>query len=71
MRFKESIRQGLGKLFRSSFWNKITDDSEYEKELESIRYGEKSLLAAGGDNQPMYQIIDLGERFLLADVDDG
>ena len=70
MRFKESIRQGLGKLFRSSFWNKITDDSEYEKELESIRYGEKSLLAAGGDNQPMYQIIDLGERFLLADVDD-
>ena len=70
MRFKESIKQGLGKLFRSSFWNKITDDSEYEKELESIRYGEKSLLAAGGDNQPMYQIIDLGERFLLADVDD-
>ena len=70
MSIKESIRQELGKLFRSSFWNKITDDSEYEKELESIRYGEKSLLAAGGDNQPMYQIIDLGERFLLADVDD-
>ena len=70
MRFKESIRQGLGKLFRLSFWNKTTDDSEYEKELESIRYGEKSLLAAGGDNQPMYQIIDLGERFLFADVDD-
>ena len=65
-----SIKSLLGKIFESSLFKKITDDSKYEKELESIRYGEKSLLTTGGESQPMYQIIDLGDSFLFADVDD-
>ena len=70
MSIKEWIKSLLEKVFHSPFWEKITDDSDYQRELESIRYGEKSLLTSGGNNQPMYQIIDLGERFLFADVDD-
>ena len=70
MSIRETIRQGLEKMFHSGLWNKMTDDSEYQQELASIKYGEKSLLTAGGDNQPMYQIIDLGDRFLFADMDD-
>ena len=70
MSIRETIRQKLGKLFSSRIYEKITDDSEYQKELDSIRYGEKSLLTSGGDKHPMYQIIDLGDRFLFADMDD-
>ena len=70
MSIKEWIKSLLEKVFHSPFWEKITDDSDYQRELKSIRYGEKSLLTSGGNNQPMYQIIDLGERFLFADVDD-
>ena len=70
MSIKEWIKSLLEKVFHSPFWKKITDDSDYQRELESIRYGEKSLLTSGGNNQPMYQIIDLGDRFLFADMDD-
>ncbi len=70
MSFKESMQSLLGKVFHSSFCEKLTDDSGYQRELESIRYGEKSLLTAGGESQPMYQIIDAGDSFLLADMDD-
>ncbi|MBQ9902278.1 MAG: hypothetical protein IJM51_07835 [Clostridia bacterium] len=69
MNIRESIRLGVEKLFRSKLWNKMTDDSEYQQELASIRYGEKSLLSSGGDSQPMYQIIDRGDSFLFADMD--
>ena len=67
MSIKEWIKSLLEKVFHLPFWEKITDDSDYQRELKSIRYGEKSLLTSGGNNQPMYQIIDLGERFLFAD----
>ena len=70
MSIKEWIKSLLEKVFHSPFWKKITDDSDYQRKLESIRYGEKSLLTSGGNNQPMYQIIDLGDRFLFADMDD-
>ena len=70
MSIKEWIKSLLEKVFHSPFWEKITDDSDYQRELKSIRYGEKSLLTSGGNNQPMYQIIDLGDRFLFADMDD-
>ena len=70
MSIKEWIKSLLEKVFHLPFWEKITDDSDYQRKLKSIRYGEKSLLASGDNRQPMYQIIDLGERFLLADVDD-
>ena len=70
MNIKESVRLVVEKLFGSKLWKKMTDDSEYEQELASIRYGEKSLLTSGGDGHPMYQIIDRGDSFLFADVDD-
>ena len=70
MSVKETINCFLEKIFRSNPWNRMTNDSEYMTELRLIRYGEKSLLSSGGDNQPMYQIIDLDDRFLFADMDD-
>lgn len=70
MKIKETVKPLLEKIFHSRLLEKITDDSEYRKELESIRYGEKSLLTTGGNSQPMYQIIDLDDRFLFADVDE-
>lgn len=70
MKIKETVKPLLEKIFHSRLWERITDDSEYRKELESIRYGEKSLLTTGGNSQPMYQIIDLDDRFLFADVDE-
>ena len=73
MKFKETVKWLLAKLFSSPLWERLTNDEEYEKDLRAIQYGEKSLLATGGTGssvQPMYQIIDLGDRFLFADVDD-
>lgn len=73
MKFKETVKRLLAKLFSSPLWERLTNDEEYEKDLRAIQYGEKSLLATGGTGssvQPMYQIIDLGDRFLFADVDD-
>ena len=74
MKIKETVKLLLGKLFNSQLWERLTNDDEYQNELESIKYGEKSLLTTGGADpkyQPMYQIIDMGDRFLFADVDDG